>query len=424
MARNKISVTKQQGGLGRKVQNADNVIGLIAGGVAVSGKLVLGTRYVCNSIKDVKALGIDAAYDSANTVLLYRRLERIYTRNKSAEVHLMVVAQATLLAEMVNIANGTPYGKNLLRSAGGRIKYLGIVRNPSSYDPDLSDGLDVDVLDAVGYAQELYNSEAAEFRYAQIVIEGRYFNGTVGSAIDLRTLEAPNVSVAILADPSISKSNEMFNNYAAVEDVLGCLSVAAVSQNIGENNKTLFNLQNVARGYYNDSSDINGCIGLSSNSVLSSYNEADLQVLNDKGYIFGEPVTGLAGLYLNDSHTCDVITSDYAYIENNATIDKATALARTALLPKVNARLKADTESGQLAAVEEQGLISIAIDSLEGMEKDGDISGGRDAEINPDNPDYDLLAGDDLVVAVSFIPMAIGRTISLQIGFNNPKKAN
>ena len=423
MARNKISVTKQEGGLGRRAQNTDNVIGLIAGGVAVSGKLVLDTRYVCNSIKDVVALGIDAAYDTTNTVLLYRRLKRIYDRNKSAEVHLMVVAKARTLTQMVDIAYSTPHGKQMLRGAGGRIKYLGVVRNPTTDSPTLTDGLDADVLAAIPKAQELYNSEAAEFRYCQIVLEGRAFNGTTGSAKDLRTLSAPNVSVAILADPTISKLATIYNNYAAVEDVLALLSVAAVSQNIGENNRTLFNLQNVAREYYSGSSDIAGCIGLSSNAVLSNYVEADLAALNAKGYIFGEPVAGLTGLYLNDSHTCVELTSDYAYIENNATIDKATALARTALLPKVNARLKADTTSGQLAAVEEQGLIAIAVDSLAGMETDGDISGGRDAEINPDNPDYDLLAGDDLVVAVSFVPMAIGRTISLQIGFNNPKKA-
>jgi hypothetical protein len=334
----------------------------------------------------------------------------------------MVVAKARTLTQMVDIAYATPHGKNMLRGAGGRIKYLGICRNPTTDAPTLTDGLDADVLAAVPKAQELYASEAAEFRYAQIVIEGRAFNGTVGAAKDLTTLASPNVSVVILADPAISSSAAIYNNYAAVEDVMALLSVAAVSQNIGENNQALFNLQNVARGYYSGNSDVTKCIGLSSHLDLSNYNEQDLAALDAKGYIFGEPVAGLTGLYLNDSHTCVDVTSDYAYIENNAVIDKATALARTALLPKVNARLKADTTSGQLAPVEEKGLIAIAVDSLEGMEKDGDISGGRDAEINPDNPDYNLLGGDALVVAVSFIPMAIGRTISLQIGFNNPKK--
>lgn len=422
MARSKIPVTKRQGGLGRRAQNTDNVLGFLMSGVAVSGGAQLNTVYKLRSIRDAENLGLNLAYDTTNNVLVYRRLLRIYTRNPSAEVHLQLVAQARTLTQMLDIAYSTTFAKNMLRDAGGRIKYLGVARNPATgYTPTLSGGLDADVLAAIPKAQGLYDSEAAEFRFCQIVIEGRSFNGSVGSATDLRGLGHENVSVFIGQDPVIRASHADHAGYAAVEDFLGCLSVAAVSQNVGENNRDLFNIQNVAAGFYSGNTEITKCVGLSSDTLLSGYVEQDLATLDEKGYIFIEPVTGLAGLYINDTHTCTAIESDYAYVENNAVIDKAITLARTALLPIVNARLKADTTSGQLAAVEEKGIIDVAVDSLSVMEKDGDISGGIEAEICPDNPDYDLLGGDDLDVGLSFVPMIIGRRVTLSIGFRNPK---
>ena len=191
-----------------------------------------------------------------------------------------------------------------------------------------------------------------------------------------------------------------------------------------QENKALFNLQDVANDFYSGATQLNQCVGLSSNLKLSSYVEQDLETLNEKGYIFAEPVSGLAGIYFNDTHTCVTITSDYSYIENNAVIDKAIRLCRIALLPVVNARLYADVSTGQLTSTEEKGLINIAVKSIEPLEKDGDISGGIDAAICPDNPEYDLLGGDDLDVVVSFVPVIIGRKINLTIGFRNPKKTN
>ena len=166
-----------------------------------------------------------------------------------------------------------------------------------------------------------------------------------------------------------------------------------------------------------------GC-NLSSFASILTYSAGDLTALNTKGYIFAEQVSPLPGFYLCDAHTCEVVTSDYCYLERNRVIDKAINLARTQLLPVVNARLKADTTSGQLDKAEEEGLIAIAVDSIEILEIDKDISGGRACSINEDNPDYNLLSGDSLDFSLTFVPMVIGREVTLKVGFSNPKKSS
>jgi hypothetical protein len=190
---------------------------------------------------------------------------------------------------------------------------------------------------------------------------------------------------------------------------MGLISLAAVSQNIGEKTPE-FNLENKARGWFIK-------VGLSSNALMSTYAANALDTLNTKGYIFAETIPGLAGVYLNDSHSATLASSDYAYIENNRTINKAITLARTALLPKVNSRLFVDPVTGFLAISEIAGLEELTRESVRPMLADGDISGGIDAYIDPEQ---DLLSTSELEIELTFIPRAIARAITLKIGFSNP----
>lgn len=408
MTRAKVTMTRLNGRLGRKATNLDGVIGIITTGVA-TGSLTLGVIYPLTGIKDLEDLGVTAAYDTTNTTLIHHHISRLFFRNPSAEVHLMVLAQSVTLANMVDIAN-VNNAKKLLKDKNGRIKLLGVIRNPAAaYTPTLTTGLDADVITAVEKAKALVDEEAAEFRFVHVVVEGRSFNGTAGSALDLRTKTAPGVSVVIGADKDISAGNVLFNGYAAVGDFLGILSKCAVSQNPGEVIDE-FNVYDQANGYFTN-------VALSSNLALESYSDASLTTLDTKGYIFFDRIAGLSGAWANDSHTCEVISSDYAYIENNRTINKMIELARFAILPKVKARLTVDDTTGVLVDGERSNLEDICEHALEAMKTDGDLSGGIQAYINPD---INLLGGDTLDVELTAIPKAIGRAITVYVGFNNP----
>lgn len=59
--------------------------------------------------------------------------------------------------------------------------------------------------------------------------------------------------------------------------------------------------------------------------------------------------------------------------------------------------------------------------SLDPMVASGDISGGVDAYIDPAQ---NVLATSEFEVLLTFIPVAIGRRITLKVGFKNPLNTN
>jgi hypothetical protein len=404
-----VTINKTNGNLGRRAPNTDAVMGMVISAPAVVGKLQNGVVYPMNSADDAVAIGITAAYDTANSVLVYHHISRFFIRNPNATLYVITAPQTASLTDMVNPAGN--YAPVLLRSQNGAIKYTGVARNPAAgYEPVLTSGLDGDVLTAVADAQALYNSEFAKFRYSGFLIEGRSFNGTAAASTNLRELACTNVSVTIAADMSISGANAAYSGYAALGDVLGLKSLCAVSQDLGELDPA-FNLQNTGLGLFVKA-------GLSSGLPMSSYSDADLDTLNTNGYLFPDVTAGVPGYYISDSHVCAPIAgNDYAYIENNSTIEKAIFLARTAILPLLKSRLKVDPATGFLLPQVCKSIETTGNRSLAGMQTDGDISGGIDTYVDPNQ---NLLAGANLNIAMTFVIVSIGRAITISIGFSNP----
>jgi hypothetical protein len=417
MTRPNVTIRKTNGNLGRRAPNTDAVFGMVISAPIPGrgpGMMALGAVYPMVSVNDAINIGITAAYDTANSVLVYHHINRFFTRNPNASLFVLFAPQTAALTDMVDPAQA--YAPTLLKSQNGAIKFIGIARNPTSdYVPTLTGGLDGDVLTAIPNAQALYTSEFAQFRYADFLIEGRSFNGTAAAATDLRgTMASPNVSCTIIADPAISNADPAYAGYAAMGDTLGLISLAAVSQDPGELNLA-FNLQNVGLGMFVTA-------GLSSNQDINTYADADLDALNDKGYIFPDVTAGVTGFYISDSHTCSPIAdNDYAYIENNRTIEKAIFLSRTAILPLVKARLKVDPSTGLLLPQVCKNIETTGNGALLPMFNDGDISGGIDTYMDPSQ---NVLSTSQLNIQISFIPVGIGRQITISIGFSNPLKTS
>ena len=404
-----VTINKTNGNLGRRSPGADSVFGLIISAPAIAGGMQNGVVYPMASINDAIAIGITPAYDASNSILVYHHIYRFFLRNPSAGLYFMSAPQTAALADMV-LATGN-YAPVLLKAQNGNIKYVGIARNPAAgYTPTLTAGLDADVLTAVNNAQALYTAEFSKYRYAGFLIEGRSFNGTAAAATNLRGLNCPNVSVTIAADNAISTAKTQYAGYAAVGDVLGILSLARVSQDLGELSPS-FNLQNLGLGLFTTA-------GLSSGLAMSNYVDADLDTLNTSGYIFPDVTAGVSGFYLSDSHTCSAITNnDFAYIENNRTIEKAIFLARQAILPLVKSRIKVDPITGLLLPQQAKAIETLGERSLAGMYKDGDISGGIDCFVDRTQ---NILSTSQLTIQLTFVPVAIGRAITLSLGFTNP----
>ncbi len=140
---------------------------------------------------------------------------------------------------------------------------------------------------------------------------------------------------------------------------------------------------------------------------------SDLEVLNGNRYIFPVIHAGDADNYFNDSHTLDVDSSDYAYIENVRTIDKACRGIRGKLLPFLNSPLKVDPGTGKLDTPTVAFLETTAGEALEEMEKAGEISGYK-VEIDPDQ---NVISTGNVEIIIKKVPVGVMRKVRVKIGF-------
>jgi hypothetical protein len=378
-----------------------------------SDDIDLGSIYTFISIEEAEAIGITKEYDSANNILVWHRLNRLFKRNPSITIHFMPVAQTVTLTQMADKSNN--YLAKVLRDKSGACVLAMIARNPVfGDDPTIVTGLDEDSINAMYKLEELNTFEESRDRYCDFFVEGRSFSGSASAVLNLRTLtnECPNVTMVIMADYNVSSSLFIFNDYAAVEDYVGMISKAAVSQNAGELIAD-FNLTDEAQGFF-----LIG--GLSSGNPVSNFSETALDLLNEKGYAFATTNPDVPGYFISDTPTCSKITSDYAYIENNRTIKKAIRLARIAIAPRVKSRIYVD-DAGKLKPEDRKELEVIGREALRPMLSSGDISAGIDSYVDPEQ---NLLQSSALDYVLTFIPVPIGRLINIKIGFNNPLKTN
>jgi hypothetical protein len=139
----------------------------------------------------------------------------------------------------------------------------------------------------------------------------------------------------------------------------------------------------------------------------------DLNLINDNRYIFVTTHTGRGDNYFNDSHTCDLVTSDYAYIENVRAMDKAVRGIRANLLPYLNAPLYVGSSTGKLRSDKVAVLETVAGKALEDMEKAGELSGYA-VEIDPEQ---NVLATSQIEIQIKNVPVGVMRRILVKIGF-------
>jgi hypothetical protein len=230
-----------------------------------------------------------------------------------------------------------------------------------------------------------------------------------GSLADLRALSAKNVSVVIGEDGAstgATLANEKRYSISCLGAALGTVSLAAVNENIGWVGK--FNIAAVELDTpamsFNDSTY---------GRLIKNYTTAALDAINAKGYVFLVKHLGVSGSYFNDSHTAIPATSDYAYIENNRTIDKAIRGIRTYLVPEINSPVKVDAVSGKLDMNRVKYLEAQASIALDQMMRNSELSG---YQVTID-PDQNVLGTSTINVTVQLVPVGVARTITVTVGF-------
>jgi hypothetical protein len=210
-----------------------------------------------------------------------------------------------------------------------------------------------------------------------------------------------NVSILIGCDLNpdlIALLGSTYSTYGCIGNCLGAVSKAAVNESIAWVQKFPLGLS---------------MPGFITGDLVKEVATANLNLLNDKRYIFVRTHVGISDCYYNDSFTLDLPTSDYAYIENVRTMDKATRGIRTNLLPYLNSPLYVDAETGKLRADTVAVLETIAGNALDDMEKAGELSGYK-VEINPEQ---NVLATSELEVQIKNVAVGVMRKVVIKIGF-------
>lgn len=138
---------------------------------------------------------------------------------------------------------------------------------------------------------------------------------------------------------------------------------------------------------------------------------AQLDTLDDKGYIFLHKYAGYAGVFFSKDYSCS--DGDYNCISRNRVINKSRRMVRRALLPYVNAPIFLSS-GGTLSTGDRTNFINIITDCLKTMKTAGEIS--EVGAVSFDNT-TNLLQTKTLLFSYYILPVGCAETIKVTEGF-------
>jgi hypothetical protein len=387
-----------EGLVGQNVGGDSRQFGLIANGVAVTDKVQLDTAYLLRRPSDAVAIGIDAAYDTAQSVNVYRHITEFYRRaGEGKKLWIMLLAQSVLPAAM------TTKAKELAVAADGMISDMAFAFNPvtitgeGAYTETALNGMNADVYAGIAALQEFAEWTDDNDMPLHTILECRGIVDSVATLTDMRALTAQKVTLVIGQDYNYANTLwTLGKKFADVGTFLGVIAGAAWNRNPGEVQTN--NLTNAARGSW-----LVG--GLSNHTAYAAY-YSEIETLNDKGYVFGIRYQGLTGYWWNDGHVCAPVTIDTDGNINQHTLyyshtmDQCKRALRIAYLPEVKKPVVLDGGLLPASMVDYYNAVGDAVfERLSGLQL---ISEGRTYT----DPASDLIT--DKILTISFVVVPTG----------------
>lgn len=380
MALNNISFTVSQGGLGRLDANADNVSAMMFALAPPSTPAWPSNKFKrFANIEEVKAAGITKGHATLGQVY-YQAAE--FFRMAPGAI-LWIGLNATL-----------PTYTELFQATAGAVRQIGVT---------FSTFTDLNTVHQTG-VNTLIGLQAPA-----IVIAGyQPSTATTLSTIQDLTALTASAQVSVIAagdgagDGALLASALSLPYIPALGAVLGAVASAKVSDDIAWVGK--FNFSN---GY--ELETIRLPDGLNNPTVTT------LEGLDTKRYIVFRKIVGVPGTYANDSHTVSAVSNnDYAYLENNRTMQKARRLLYRTLISDLNGPLSVDGTTGKIAPASIgyfEGKVQSAV--LTPLLQANEVSA---ASVWID-PDQNVLSTSKLIVVVRLVPVGVARSIEINIGF-------
>ena len=281
--------------------------------------------------------------------------------------------------------------------ATGQIKQLGVYATTSAFATSHVTALQAQATTLQGLNTPL-----------SIIYQGDFSAVTNLTTLNnLATLTSKNVSVCIGQDGgNVGKRLYMAlgKSVGMVGTTLGAVALAKVSDSLTWRDK--FNAQDTLE--YVTLAFANGALQSTSGSGLNAL----LTQIDLYRYIFLMPETGLNGSFFNSDHTCSLISSSYAYIADNRTIDKEARGLRSAVIGSLGSPLTYNS-NGTLSADTVDYFEGLCDSFLNQMIANKEISASKTVI----NPAQNVQATGTLTIAVQNVQTGVARNIVINIGY-------
>ena len=224
---------------------------------------------------------------------------------------------------------------------------------------------------------------------------------------NLATLVSKNVSVCIGQDGA-NVGRRLYlalgKSVGMVGTTLGGVALAKVSDSLTWRNK--FNAQDTLE--YVTLAFANGALQSASGAGLNGL----LTQIDLYRYIFLMPETGMNGSFFNADHTASLLSTSYAYIADNRTIDKEARGVRASVVGSLGAPLSFNPD-GTLAPDTIDFFAGLCDSFLNQMVANKEISASKTII----NPAQNVQATGTLTIAVQNVQTGVARNIIINIGF-------
>lgn len=385
---NKLEIIRQNGNVPKSLAGEDHVSGFIAYLTSEETPEAFKTERVqaVSTIDTAEALGITADADSWAVRVLHYHLSEIFRVNPAISLYvgLFAKAESYTFAEIKTVQN----------FAGGRIRQMGIWCGDKAFA-----AADLTAIQGVADALDLVNAPLSVL-YAPKVENVKQLPTDIAGANQCRVSvvisQAGSDTGAELYTHADNKATK--SSVSSIGVMLGLLSAAAVHQSISWVKQFPTGISVPAFG---------------DGTLLRNLDSALIEQLDAARYLFLVTHVGQAGSYVNDSHTMDSATSDYAMIESVRTMDKAVRGIRTYLIPELGGNVYIDPETGKMQSYSVTHLETTANKALEDMEKAGELSGYK-VEIDPEQ---DVLSTSEVEIVINQVAVGVMRKIKIKIGF-------
>lgn len=386
---NTLEIIRQNGNVPKSLAGEDHISGLVVYMASAEIPEAFATDNVktVSTIETAESLGITADAESWTVRMLHYQLSEAFRINPAISLYLGLFTKPDNNYTFTEI-------KTVQNFADGRIRQIGVWCGDKAFSAD-----DITTLQGIADALDEVNAPLSVIYAPKVTDVTELPTNVAGSNCNRVSVLIAQAGSGVGAELYADEANTDKTTVSCIGVVLGLLSAAAVHQSISWVKQFPTGISVPAFG---------------DGTLYRSLDKALIEQLDTARYLFLVVHIGQAGSYMNDSHTMDAATSDYAMIESVRTMDKAVRGIRTYLIPELGGNIYIDSDSGKMKSYSVSHLETTANKALEDMEKAGELSGYK-VEIDPEQ---DVLSTSTVELVIKQVAVGVMRKIKVKIGFS------